>query len=193
MKKTFPLLCCVILINGSSTICNAIDPVADYRRFIPSDIKGDYVLYEWKGNIAGDGKLAVFLTSKESVLEARHDGVVPSWSVYLPKLNGGGHMPLAGVDEGTGVSPVNSVEIDSDVMYIGPIEQLGKNGIVTIQTDHPRQTHAVAYIYAYTLEGDHLKKSKLAEYNPDQGVNPIYEKYLSEANRTKIHLQEVTP
>ncbi|HEX4084054.1 MAG TPA: hypothetical protein VHY22_04025, partial [Chthoniobacteraceae bacterium] len=85
-------------------------------------------------------------------------------------------------------------QIDVDDFFIGYISELGKRGLVTMQTDpawHDRPS--VARIYAYTLEGDHLKRTKLAEYNPEKKDNPIYNKYLSESRRAKVQLQQVTP
>jgi hypothetical protein len=75
---------------------------------------------------------------------------------------------------------------------MGYITQLKRWGLVTIQADDATdKAPAETYIYAYTLEGDHLKIRLLVKYNPDKGGNAIYDQYLKEGKRTKVQLKEV--
>jgi hypothetical protein len=175
------------------TLCHAIDPVADYSKNRPSDLKGAFVLFKWSVNV-GNGNALLFLTGTSDYHQARHDGMMPFWSPYI-KHNQNGYVSSTGVDDGNGISPANDVGIDPDRTYIGRITQLGgKKGIITLQVDQGRKGNpSVAYIHAYTIEGDHLRHTILATYDYDSPKgNPIYNEYLTDAKRTKIDLEKVT-
>lgn len=155
------------------------------------------VIYAWKADVNGDGKNEVFLIAGTDYdQQAKHDNPkdVPSWCVYLENADKSGYQLSRGTVEpelGSDVGPALP-QIDPEKMYIGPISQLGKPGIVTIQTDYAKDLPAVSYICAYTIEGDHLKETLLAQYNPTEGRNPIYDHYLSNEHRTRVKLEKIT-
>jgi hypothetical protein len=61
-----------------------------------------------------------------------------------------------------------------------------------MKIDNPREGESVATIYAYTVEGDHLKYTQLAQYTPGQN-NAVFDQYLKDNVRTQVQLQEITP
>ena len=188
--KLKAILTTFILIT-MHTQCRAIDPVLEYKQF--SGLSSNDTLYQWEIDLNGDSRKVIFLTTKADYQETRHDGVRPVWTVYLPDTDGLGHFKTHGIENGYGLSPVSDVGIDEKLMFIGLVTQIGKNGIVTAQQDRgKKEVEAVTYIYAYTMEGDHIKETLLAKYNPAE-PNAIYEQYLIDAKRTHITLQVVSP
>jgi hypothetical protein len=170
-----------------------VDPITEFRAFMHEG--ATKTLYYWKLNVNGNGKPVVFLTTQEDYKTDRHDGAVPSWRVYLPTADGRGYVPGRGIDFGDYVSEFNDIGVDPEKVYAGRITQLGKRGIVTIQVDEGRKRDpSVAYIHAYTIEGDHFKHVILATYNPDSVKdNPIHKQYLSSKRRMKVQLREIAP
>ena len=188
MKKTFFLIISILII-GFPALCKAVDPVADFKKYKPYDFKGDFIISKWTADLTGDGKKVVFLDDKNDVNHLHDDDGMPrgyamtSWIAYIPNENGTDYL-----------TPSNEgVEMNLDKVYVGQITQLGKKGIVTVQEDASKNGDPVSNIYAYTLEGNQLKKTLLAQYNPDKGSNPIYQQYLSPSKRTQVQLQTVTP
>ena len=193
MKLT--LLTIVLAMISARVIAGITDPIADFEARAEAGSKvaltsSDVICY-WLGDLAGNGKKAFFISSKEDYDEDQSHNQWQTWEVYLPNDHGGYTLCAATSDD----EPGNYYpQVDVDDFFIGYISELGKRGLVTMQTDqawHDRPT--VARIYAYTLEGDHLKRTKLAEYNSEKKDSPIYNKYLSDARRTKVQLKEVTP
>ena len=74
---------------------------------------------------------------------------------------------------------------------MGNVSEVGQYALVTLQVSNPRAGDPIARIYAYTIEGDHLNRTKLAEYNPTQ-TNALFDKYLKDDKRTVITPVEVT-
>jgi hypothetical protein len=167
------------------------DPIADYKN--RHGLVGADIIYKWSIDIDGDGKNEVFLTLKEEWLDEVKLGEMPSWVVYLAKSDGSGYILSSGEDDDGHLSlgPVSA--LSTKKLYVGQITQIGKRGIVTMQTYTPKGQSTIAKIFAYTVEGDHLKRKLLATYDPDAEQNDIYNQYLSDAKRTKVQLQEVTP
>ncbi len=159
--------------------CFALDPLTEFKKRVNQDDK----IYQWKACLRDDGKEIFFFSTEKEYNEDIHAELRPSWFVYMPNVSGDDYIKIH----------ANSlVGINDKLTFVGQITQLGKKGIVTIQTDHPKKDPDVAYIYAYTPEGDHLKETLLAKYNPTES-NAIYDQYLTEAKRTHITLKEVTP
>lgn len=77
--------------------------------------------------------------------------------------------------------------------FVGQITELGKRGIVSMvrKTHRPLDGETIT-IYAYTIEGDHLKKHQLAQYEEGEN-NAVFDKYLAEDKRTHVQLQEIDP
>lgn len=184
--KTLSIFISLCLLSLS---CKAVDPVADLKSYC--NLHFSDTLYRWTAKIGSAGD-SVFLLTKEGYKEARHDGLVPGWTVYLPSDDNSTFTLLAGVKTPEGIHELSELEIDPERMFIGNIAQLSKIGIVTVQIDRPRKSEPVAYIYAYTVDGNYVKRTLLTQYNPDKG-NPIYDQYLADDHRTKIQLQEVNP
>jgi hypothetical protein len=153
------------LLTVAHVACGGVnDPVADHKR--SHGLGAANTLYRMDIDINGDGRNEVLLCLKASYLEDKHDGQVPSWDVYLADAGASTYSLSLGLDDGEGVSPVLP-RIDPSDIFIGKIEQLNKRGLVTVQTDFPKKGHPVRYIYAYTVEGSHLKETLLTKYNPD--------------------------
>ena len=114
-----------------------------------------------------------------------------NFTVYIP--NKSGYIQSTGTDFGTYAGRGTGLAVDITRCFVGKITQLNRWGVVSIDIEPAgRRTPASATIYAYTLEGDHLKVTNLAQYDPDHETSPLYDQYLSNAHRTTIHLEEVT-
>jgi hypothetical protein len=185
--KTLILAIC---FSASALMARAdvIDPVSDYKN--TKSLTAADVLYKWGADVNGDGRLEVLLNLKEAFLEDKKDRQVPSWRVYIATANGTFSL-VTGVDEGDGVIP-SLPQIDPERVFVGQVAQLNKRGIVTLQSDVARTGVGVSCIYAYTIEGDHLKKTLLVQYNSEE-TNVIYDQYLKDNLRTQVQLQEVAP
>jgi hypothetical protein len=86
----------------------------------------------------------------------------------------------------------DSLLLNRELSHIGQIAEISRFGIVTAGFDHPREGPETTTIWAYTWEGDHFKRHKLAEYVSSQ-ENAIFGKYLVEDKRTVLQVQQVTP
>jgi hypothetical protein len=189
-----------LLFALSSSIADVVNPVQDYAIF--HGLSSGRVIYKLQIDINGDAKSDILLDTKLTQEEIAEENVetknhynpnVHGFTVYIGGDNG--YTLSAGVKSdgelGLGVVP----EIDITKCFVGPIIQLGNNGIVTIQTEISRSGVGLSQIFAYTIEGDHLLRTTLAEYDQTKisTPNPIFEQYLSDAHRTQIQLQEVAP
>lgn len=175
------------------------NPVQSYATF--HNLAGGRIIYKWQIDINNDGRNDILLDTKltpteiaeeNSETKNQYDPNVHGFAVYIAKADGNGYAVSTGISEGgelgLGVVP----EINTARCFVGQITQLNMPGIVTVQTESPRAGSAKAKIYAYTIEGDHLKRTLLAEYNPEQ-TNAIYDQHLSDGHRTQVQLQEVSP
>lgn len=172
-------------------LASIADPVADFKTglTIPS---GDKIL-KWTADIDGDGKNEVLLSLKSDFTAAVADNDVPAWSLYIAETSGNNYVKSEGTEfEPNTISVDDMPQIDTDTCYVGQITQLGKRGIVTMKIANPREGESVATIYAYTLEGNRLKYTQLAQYTPGQS-NAIFDQYLKDNVRTQVQLQEITP
>jgi len=190
-SKTIRKILLLVGAVGSCAIAwaDTSDPVSDYKN--AKGLSATDVLYKWTADVNGDGQPEVFLDLKEAYQEDKNDRQVPSWRVYVAATNGGNYSQIAGIDDGDGVSPFLP-QIDPERVFVGQVTQLKKPGIVTLQSDMARSGAGLSRIYAYTVEGDHLKQTLLEQYNPNQS-NAIYDQYLSDNHRTQVQLQEVIP
>jgi hypothetical protein len=178
------------------------NPIQEYANFL--QLGSGRILYKWEVDLSNDGKKEILLATKPTQqetgdLKRRSRGeynfnIIP-FTVYIPNASKNGYTESKGLDEsdGLGISPGGGLAVDVTQCYVGYISQLKKWGVVTIQSDNATdKMPAQARIYAYTIEGDHLKSQLLGKYNPDKGGNAIYDQYLKEGKRTKVQLQEVT-
>lgn len=190
----------VLLTLGVSSLLadpGISNPVQDYAQFHRTV---GAVIYQWTVDINDDGKLDVLLdtklTNEEIAMENRetknrYDSNVHAFQVYIGIPSGSGYIKSEGVADEEGVGP-SLPEIDITQCYVGQIAELNAYGIVTVKLEAPREGAAVARIYGYTVESDHLRETKLAEYRADD-TNAVYDKYLAPSKRTMVQLQLVGP
>jgi hypothetical protein len=172
-------------------LASVADPIADFKTglTIPT---GDKIL-KWACDINGDGKDEILLCLKSDFDKAAQDNEAPSWDFYISETSGTGYSKPTGIEVKPGAVSCILPTIDSDVCFIGQIAQLNKRGIVTITYATQRSGVTTATIYAYTIEGDHLKRTELGHYDPDKMTPPLFKQYLADDKRTHVTLQEVTP
>lgn len=137
-----------------------------------------------KVDINGDGTDDYLFVNSEEYNEDQETWQPSTWDVYLSKANG----------KFLCVKMVGGIALIPSNFYVGPISELGnKRGVVSIRIDNPREGDPKAFILATTLEADgSFKEQVLAEY-PAEQENAIFDKYLSEQNRTKVALEEKQP
>ena len=202
MNKHFLIVSCLILLNSSQfAISGTIkDPIQDFEKtgyIIPSG----RIIYIWKSDINHDGEEETLIDLKPTAQELSQEERDSDWNsqtnsernftVYIP--NKSGYIQSTGTDFGTYAGRGTGLAVDITRCFVGKITQLNRWGVVSIDIEPAgRRTPASATIYAYTLEGDHLKVTNLAEYDSDHATSPLYDQYLSDAHRTRIHLEEVT-
>ena len=193
LPKIKRLLVSVLFLATVPIYADVSDPVEAFKN--SAHLASGTVLYRWEADVDGSGRNDVFLDLDEDFhRREKHFDNIPGWCVYLQNANKSGYVPSRGTvipSLGAGVGPAVP-QINIDKMYIGPISQLGRSGIVTLQIDNPQRAPSVAYIRAYTVEGDHLKETTLAQYDPTKGSNPIYDQYLSKEQRTSVKLDKIT-
>lgn len=147
---------------------------------------------KWEADINGDGKNEVFLSLKEEYDRDIASPQLPGWFVYFADAVGSNYTASSGIkDNGENETSPSVPMIDLKFCFIGQVTELGQRALLTQQIDNPRVGDPIARIYAYTIEGDHLKRTKLAEYNPMQ-ANALFDKYLKDGKRTVITPVEVT-
>lgn len=184
-----------ILLSMISAEASIIDPVVDFKSKTTIAIN-DKIL-KWQADINGDGHDETFLSLKSNNDDDAKNRNVPAWSVYLSSQNGYDVTPSAGIQDqedppdSLGVGGLADIDVDS--CFIGQITELGKRGIVTMRIDNPREGESIGKIYAYTIEGDHLKRTELAQYIIVQGPHALFVKYLAEDKRTRVQLHEIDP
>jgi hypothetical protein len=159
------------------------DPAASYRAEINSP--NVIPLMKWEADLNGDGKKEVMLSRKDEFDADIKAEETPGWIVYIS--NPTGFTESKGIqdkeDDSLGVGVVPAINLDA--CYVGLVEEIGKHGIVTQQEDNPRVGDPIGRIYVYTIEGDHLVRTKLAEYSLF-GPNKVFDKYLADGKRTVI-------
>jgi hypothetical protein len=185
-----------LIKKGMAT--DTTNPVQSYAAF--HGLTGR-VVYRWNVDLNNDGKNDALLDTKLTPAEIKeennetkgqYDPNVHGFEVYIAKSDGSGYVESTGVNDGTELGLGLALEANITRCFVGNITQLSQWGLVTIQNDYPRDGTSVAYIYAYTIDGDHLKRTQLAQYDPSES-NAIYDQYLSDSHRTTVTLQEVSP
>jgi hypothetical protein len=178
-----------VLANASGIIS---DPIADFKINLTIS-SGDKVL-KLDIDVNGDGNKEAFLCLKSDFDKEKEDRQPQSWDVYLGKNVGGNSYLKSG---GVEIEPnsIDGILPDIDVVrcFVGLIDELGKNGVVTIRYDNPREGPSIAIIYAYTIEGDHLKKTELTRYSDPTAPNALFTKYLADNKRTVVIPVEIDP
>ena len=164
------------------------NPVTHFESLGP----GIQPVMKWEADINGDGKSEVFLSLKDEYDQDVASDRSPGWFVYIADAAGTSYNQSTGIkDQGEDSIGAAVPMIDLNACFVGQVSELGQRAIVTMQIDNPRVGESIARIYAYTIEGDHLKRTKLAEYNPTQ-TNALFDKYLKDGKRTVITPVEVS-
>jgi hypothetical protein len=188
-KKLFILFNIIISLSTEKLL--AIDAITDFKNglLIPA---GDKIL-KWEIDMDGDSKNEIFLTLKSDSLESKERNDVEGWVLYQPIAANGTYQECKGVSDTLGSVSSILPQIDHERCFVGLIDELGKRGIMTIRYNNPREGPSIAIIYAYTIEGDHLKKTELVRYPDSTTPNAKFTKYLADNKRTVIVPVEVTP
>jgi hypothetical protein len=189
--KTILLTYLVAIIAPVSAFAQVANPVADFKTglTIPS---GDKIL-KWECDVNGDGKTEALLALKSNFDEDTKDHEPPSWTFYIGGANDAAYLRSGGIElEPQSISGILP-NIDPEACFVGQITELGKHGVVTMRIDNPREGESIGKIYAYTIEGDHLKRTELAQYVIVQSPHALFTKYLAADKRTQVQLQEIAP
>lgn len=165
----------------------------DYQRYIQVGFKRIQV------DINGDGKLDMLLCHDDPEADDTTEAQARSqwggmlwWDIFVKKENNNGYIANTGSVTDNVLGLGAPVAINPDSAFIGQITEIDRFGIVTMEIANPREGPSMSTIYAYTWEGDHLKRQKLAEYKTEQ-ENPIFDKYLAKDKRTVLQVQQITP
>jgi hypothetical protein len=146
-------------------------------------------------DVNGDGKNEALLTLKSDFENDKENHEGTGWNFYIRENT----SPVAfSKSSGTETKPdqlsVDDIpQIDHERCFIGVIDELEKKGIVTIRYNNPREGPSIAIIYAYTIEGDHLKKTELVRYPDSTTPNALFNKYLADNKRTVVIPVEIDP
>lgn len=190
MKSSF-ITCCLINVLISSGNLLAVDPVIDFKigLAIPT---GDKIL-KWEVDLDGDSKNEIFLSLKSDYQEAKDNHDAAGWVLFQPVGVDAAYQECKGVSEAPDVISSVLPQIDHELCFIGQITEIGQRGVVTIQYSNPREGPSIGIIYAYTVEGDHLKKKELARFPVSPTPHALFSKYLADDKRTIITPMELTP
>lgn len=184
------IICAFAAVAISQTLgADTSNPVADFH--VRSELPPPGKLLKWQSDINGDEKAEVFLSRKDDVDDAAANQISPGWDVYIARPDGGSYWPINGINQGDDSISLVALQVDLETCFVGNVSEVGQYALVTLQVSNPRAGDPIARIYAYTIEGDHLNRTKLAEYNPTQ-TNALFDKYLKDDKRTVITPVEVT-
>ena len=182
----FIAICCSISIHAQTIQ----DPVRD-------GAKPGRTYFVWKMDINHDGTADTFVTEKPTEEE------VQDMRTSIPFFLTDNYVFAAyiGLRDSSGYNIAGNIAADVSRCYIGYIEQLKVYGIVTLEErvvddpEVPQAKHGVLKkrVCAYVLEADQMRKKDLTPLLDDWEASPLFKSYLSDAKRTKVELQEVTP
>ena len=190
---------CALVCVASSVAEDTVDPIHSYSSF--HNLTAGRVVYKWSVDLNNDGIQECLLDTKltaEEISQENQDSKgaynanVHSFEVYIAKADRSGYTISTGIKDGADMHLGEVLQVDILQCYVGQIKEMNTYGLVTVQTDYPSNGAAVSCIYAYTIEGDHLKRVLMSRYNSTQGIDNIYTEYLAVGKRTQIALQEIT-
>jgi hypothetical protein len=178
---------------GNPSVSN---PVADYSTSL--ELSGR-TAYKWNLDINNDGKVDVLLDVKpnSSEIQMRGNEFDSNNMRWFTAYISTGTQFIKSSYIQAGVGQVGEiVAVKTDECYVGSISEISACGIISIERTSEKSPESggdieVARIYAYTVDGETIKKTKLAEFDPDEN-NAVYSKYLSPSKRTQVNLQEVS-
>ena len=186
------LLSFTILVAAiAQSACAQIENPVTFFRSLGQDAP---VIVKWEADINGDGNNEIFLSRKDEYDQEVTADEPPSWFIFMAGAVANRYTQPTGIQEagedalGVGGLPM----IDLKVCFVGVVTELGQRALLTQQIDNPRAGDPIARIYAYTIEGDHLKRTKLVEDNAMQS-NAVFDKYLKDGQRTEVTLVVLDP
>lgn len=173
------------------TTASIPDVIIDFKTdlIIPD---GDKIL-KWEIDINGDNHKEILLCLKSDFNKEKENHEPQSLDFYIASATEGEYAKPEGIEIRPEVIARILPDIDIEVCFVGEITELGKRGIVTMRTDNPREGESIGKIYAYTIEGDHLKRTELAQYVIVEGPHALFTKYLADGKRTIIQMTEIDP
>ena len=192
--KTFYTFIFVLILTVKSHAEDVTDPQVHYL----SDYQAGDVVKKIRIDINGDGiqdwLFCTIDSNPDPIIkqaQQQEGGMLP-WELYVSNQTTNSYNTCAGIDAGKGLGISVGLQMDPDQVYVGQVSELGKRAIVTLVVKNSRVEAATETIYAYTWEGDHLLRHKLAEYHQDES-NAIFDKYLLDDKRTHLTVQHVKP
>jgi hypothetical protein len=168
------------------------DPVADFR--VEYTIATGDKIVKLETDVNGDGKNEMLLCLKSEFEMDKDDHEPVAWTFYIA----GNTSPITysksvGTETKQGELSVDDLpQIDPERCFVGQVTELGKRGIVTMRHDNPRGGPTIKVIYAYTIEGDRLKKKELVRYEDSATPNALFAKYLADDKRTVMTPVEIS-
>lgn len=179
-----------VIVMPTLALAQVADPVAHFKAGLT--VASEDRILKWECDINGDAKNEVLLTLKSDFDNDMANHEPPSWELYIANSDDTYHP-----SEGVELAP-NSISdvlpnIDPTAFFVGQIDELGKRGIVTMRINNPRESESVGKIYAYTIDGDHLKRTELAQYLIVEGPHLLFTMYLADDKRVHVQFEELTP
>jgi hypothetical protein len=188
MKTT--LLGMLLLATPLGAYAQIADPVTSFRASIEDG--NPVTILKWEADFNGDGRKEIMLSRKDEFDKAIKENDLPGWFIFIAQPTS--YIESKGTkehgEEALGVRDLPMIDLDA--CYVGMVAEIGKHGLVTQQVDNPRVGDPIAEIYVYTIEGDHLVRTKLAEYSLPV-PNAVFDAYLKDGKRTEIIPVEVAP
>lgn len=187
------ITCITTLILAFQVInpARALDPLKDFKEGLA--IGAGDKLWQWRGDLNGDGKNDLLLCLKSDAEESIKNTDPPSWVFYLGGAAGGDYSARPQMKESNGDVGGALLEIDPGRCFVGQIAELGRRGMVTIRYRNPREGPSMGIIYAYTMEGDYLRKTELARFSIAATPHALFTQYLADDKRTVITPVELAP
>jgi hypothetical protein len=191
--KTLPIALLNLFYLIAAATSAVTDPVAEFKteHNIPA---ADRIL-KLEVDINGDGRNEILLCLKSELEKDKEDHEPVAWTFYIA----GNTLPVTysksvGTETKQGELSVDDLpQIDPERCFVGQITELGKRGIVTIRYNHPREGPSIGIIYAFTVEGDHLKRTELARFSVSPTPHALFAKYLADDKRSVINPLEIVP
>ena len=184
------LVICSFLENACGTIP---DPIQNFKAGL-TIASGDKIL-KWEVDVDGDDHKEMLLCLKSDYDKEKGDHEPQPWDFYIAENSDtAAYTKSKGTEERPNELSMDDIpQIDADACFVGQITELGKKGIVTMRHNNPREGPTINVIYAYTIEGDHLKRTELARYEDSTTPHALFTKYLADDKRTVITPIEITP
>ena len=202
MKKMAFILS--IVLSFSLNAAEVPNPVAHFASLgePPADLQARYAQIGFKQinvDLNGDSKMDMLLCfddpdsqdATDIQSQAQEPGIL-RWDVYVKNEANTAYIVSNGIEIDGQISIAFGLPLNPETVFIGQITEINRFGIVTMEIANPREGPSMSTIYAYTWEGDHLKRQKLAEYETEQD-NATFDKYLAEDKRTALQVHQVTP